>query len=292
MKNNKLKNYVHLHFIVFIWGFTAILGKLISVDAIPLVWYRLIIATLIIYIYLRVLKIDLRVNLKTLFQFMIVGFIIGLHWVAFFYAIKISTISITLATMSTGALFTSILEPLLLKTKIKVYQILLSLLSVIGITIIYNVESDYNLGIFIALFAAFLSALFAVLNINFVKNYDSKVISFYELLFATILVSFIAFFQESFSINYFLLSQNDWVYVFLLGSICTAYAMTASNYLLKKISAFTIMLTVNLEPVYGILLALIIFGSDEKMTPSFYYGAFLILIGVILNGIINANNNR
>jgi drug/metabolite transporter (DMT)-like permease len=288
MPKSNIKDYLHLHFIVFIWGFTAVLGKLITIDAIPLVWFRLSIASIVLFFFLLVKKVNFKINLRAFILFLIGGFLIGLHWIAFFYAIKVSTVSVTLATLATGALFTSILEPLFFKTKFKFYEIILSLLTVIGIIIIFNVEPQYGLGIIAALIAAFLSALFAVVNAGFVKDYDSRVISFYELLFAVLLISAIILFNDGFSKEFFNLSNNDWGYILILGSVCTAYALTASTELLNKISPFTMMLTVNLEPVYGIILALIVFGNDEKMNPSFYYGAVLIFIGVILNGIIKA----
>jgi len=286
MLKNNIKDYLHLHFIVFIWGFTAVLGKLISIEAIPLVWFRLSIATVLLYFLLVFKKANLKLTVKSFFQFLIAGLIIGVHWIAFFYAIKISNVSITLAALATGALFASILEPLFFKTKIKPYEILLSLLTVIGIIIIFNVESQYATGIIVALFAAFLSALFTVINADFIKHYSATVISFYELLFAALLISIIILFQDGFSSEFFNLSNNDWLYIVVLGSVCTAYALTASTMLLEKISPFTMMLTVNLEPVYGIILALIVLGNSEKMNPQFYYGAILIFVSVILNGYI------
>jgi len=292
MQKSSLKDYLHLHFIVFIWGFTAVLGKLITIDAIPLVWFRLAIASVVLLVFLLIKKVTLKISTRAVIQFLIGGFVIGLHWIAFFYAIKISNVSITLATLATGALFTSILEPLFLKRKIKRYEVLLSLLTVIGIVIIFNVEPQYSVGIFVALFAAFLSALFAVINANFIKEHNASVISFYELLFAVILISIIILFQNGFSTEFFKLTSKDWIFVGILGSICTAYALTASTNLLKKISPFTMMLTVNLEPVYGILLALVVFKGSEKMNMNFYYGAILIFVGVILNGYIKTKMKK
>ncbi len=292
MQKGKLKDFVHLHGIVFIWGFTAVLGKLITIEAIPLVWFRLFIASIVLGIFLFLKKTNLKITLKAIYQFSIGGFIIGLHWIAFFYAIKIANISITLATLATGALFTSILEPLFLKRKIKLHEIILSLLTVIGIVIIFNVEPQYTTGIFIALFAAFLSALFAVINANFIKEHDASVISFYELLFAVILISLVLLFQNGFTTNFFKLTTEDWIYIGILGTVCTAYALTASTHLLKKISPFTMMLTINLEPVYGILLALLVFKESEKMNLNFYYGGLLIFIAVILNGYIKTKKKK
>lgn len=291
MQENKLSNYLHLHFIVFIWGFTAVLGKLISIDAIPLVLYRLAIASMFLFGYLLIKKIRLKISTKQLLYYFIGGIIIAIHWIAFFYAIKISNVSITLATLATGAFFASVLEPLFFKTKIKAYEIILSVLTFIGIAIIFKVESEFSLGIIIALIAAFLSALFTVINADFIKENDASVISFYELLFATFFMTVVALFQSDFDLSYFNIPEQDWIYIFILGSICTAYALTASTKLLKKISPFTMILTVNLEPVYGIILALLVFGNDEKMETSFYYGAILIFIGVIFNSVIKLKKN-
>ncbi|HIE44817.1 MAG TPA: EamA family transporter, partial [Flavobacteriaceae bacterium] len=236
MQENKLSNYLHLHFIVFIWGFTAVLGKLISIEAIPLVLYRLAIASMFLFGYLLIKKIRLKISTKQLLYYFIGGIIIAIHWIAFFYAIKISNVSITLATLATGAFFASVLEPLFFKTKIKAYEIILSVLTFIGIAIIFKVESEFSLGIIIALIAAFLSALFTVINADFIKENDASVISFYELLFATFFMTVVALFQSDFDLSYFNIPEQDWIYIFILGSICTAYALTASTKLLKKIS--------------------------------------------------------
>jgi len=231
-------------------------------------------------------KTSLKLNAKSFSQFLFGGIIIGLHWITFFYAIKITNVSITLAALSTGAFFTSFLEPLILKKKLETYEIILSLLTVIGIIIIFNVEPSYAIGISVALLSAFLSSLFTVTNAIFVTQNSAKLITFYELLFAALFISVIILFNDGFSIDFFTLSQTDWIYIFILGSICTAYALTASAWLLKKISPFSMMLTINLEPVYGIILALLVFGSSEKMTTHFYYGAILIFSTVILNGYL------
>lgn len=288
MPKSNLNHFLHLHFIVFIWGFTAVLGKLISIDAIPLVWFRLSIATVILFLYLIIIKTNLKVSLKDLSRFLIGGIIIGLHWLTFFYAIKISNISITLTALATGAFFVSFLEPLIFKRKIKLYEILFASVTVIGISIVFNVEVRYFNGIIIALISAFLSALFSVVNAIYIKQYKASVLSVYELLFATITISFFMFFTQEFHIDMFKLSWNDWIFIMILASVCTAYALTASSKLLKHISPFTMMLTINLEPVYGIVLALIVFGNSEKMSPYFYLGAVIIFLTVLLNGFIKS----
>ena len=158
MQESKLKNYLLLHLIVFIWGFTAILGALISIDAIPLVWYRMGLASIFILIYLLIKKRDFRIDRKAVIKFIFSGIIIAIHWITFFKAIKVSNVSVALVTMSTGAFFTSLIEPVFFKRKIKLIEILLGLLVVGGLYIIFNFESQYTLGIIYALISAFLAS--------------------------------------------------------------------------------------------------------------------------------------
>ena len=288
MPNDNLKNYLHLHFIVFIWGFTAVLGTLISLDALPLVWFRMLFAVGFIWVYLFIKKIPFRVSTKTLLKFLITGFIIALHWLTFFKAIKVSNISITLACLSTGAFFTSLLEPVLFGKKIVWYEVFFGLLVVCGLCIIFNVHGEYIEGMVYALICAFLSALFTVLNSKFVKTHNPTIISFYELAGGAVFFTLLLFLSNSFTPNFFHLSTNDFMYLMILSSICTAYAIIASTALMKYLSPYTVMLTINLEPIYGILLAVIIFKEKEKMSMEFYIGALIILVIVILNAIIKS----
>jgi len=292
MPNAKLQNYLHFHFIVFIWGFTAILGELISIEALPLVWYRMLMASGFIYCYIRIRKISVKISKKLLITLCIAGAIIALHWITFFAAIKVSNVSITLAVLSTGAFFTSILEPIFYKRKLIWYEIVFGLMVICGLYIIFNVEGDYILGIIYAICSAFLSSVFSLINGKVAQKYDPSMISFYELLsgvgFVTIYLIGISFFgkeHEGFSVSFFQLSSLDWVYLIILASFCTAYAFIGSVQVMKYLSPYTVMLTINLEPVYGIVLAYLIFGNSEKMNPGFYYGALIILGTVVLNGV-------
>ena len=292
MPNDNLKSYLHLHLIVFIWGFTAILGALITLDALPLVWFRMLFAVGFIAIYIYYKKLPLRVPPKILLQFLFSGFIIALHWFTFFHAIKISNVSITLACLSTGALFAAILEPILYGKKIVPYELFFGLLVVVGLYIIFNVEGNYFLGIVMALTSAFLSALFAVINSRLVKSYDATVISFYELSGGVVFFSFLLLFFGSFSVEFFQLSMKNLVYLLILSSVCTAYAFIASTAVMKFLSPYTVMLTINLEPIYGIILAVLIFEEKEKMSFGFYVGAVIILLTVLLNAIIKSRKKQ
>ncbi|WP_396193620.1 DMT family transporter [Flavobacterium sp.] len=288
MPSDNLKSYLHLHLIVFIWGFTAILGALITLDALPLVWFRMLFAVGFIAIFIYYKKLPLKVPTKVLLQFLFSGLIIALHWFTFFHAIKISNVSITLACLSTGALFASIIEPVLYGKKIVPYEVFFGLLVIVGLYIIFNVEGNYFLGIITALTSAFLSALFAVINSRLVKTYDATVISFYELSGGVVFFSFLLLFFGSFSVEFFQLSMKNLLYLLILSSVCTAYAFIASTAVMKFLSPYTVMLTINLEPIYGIILAVIIFEDKEKMSLGFYIGAVIILLTVLLNAIIKS----
>ncbi|PKP15066.1 MAG: EamA family transporter, partial [Bacteroidetes bacterium HGW-Bacteroidetes-23] len=210
MQNDNVKSYLHLHLIVFIWGFTAILGELISLDALPLVWFRMLMAVGFIVLFMLYKKTDLTIPRKTIMVFLFLGLVIALHWLTFFKAIKVSNVSVTLACLSTGAFFTSFLEPILYKRKVIWYEVFFGLLVVVGLYIIFNFEGDYYLGIILALTSAFLSALFSVINGKYAKMYDSTVISFYELSGGVLCFSVYLLFTNSFSKEFFILQPSDW----------------------------------------------------------------------------------
>ena len=286
MQENKLKNYLLLHFIVFIWGFTAILGALITIDAIPLVFFRMGLAVVFIALYFLIKKKSFYLDRTGIFKFLITGIIIATHWIFFFKAIKVSNVSVALVTMSTGAFFTSLIEPVFFRRRIKSLEIILGLFVIVGLYIIFNFESQYQLGIIYALISSFLGSLFAVLNGLFVKKYDENRISLYQLLFGTLFVLVYLIINRQITIEFFQLQQMDWFYLFVLSSVCTAYAFIASVKVMKYISPYTVMLTINLEPIYAIILALFIFGDKERMNPEFYLGAAIVLGVVLANGVI------
>lgn len=296
MPNAKLQSYIHFHFIVFIWGFTAVLGSLISIGAVPLVWFRMGLASIFIFIYIKIRGIDLRLSRKAAAYFTLAGVIIAVHWLTFFGAIKASNVSITLAMMSTGAIFTAILEPIFYKRKLIWYELFFGAIVIAALYMIFKVEPQYHLGIGLALLSALLSAIFTLINGKFIHHHNSTKISFYELLIGTIFITlFMAFtdlsgFNEDgtafFSADFFNLTTMDWVYLGILASVCTAYAFIASVEVMRHLSPYTIMLTINLEPVYGILLAFLVLGDAEQMSTEFYYGAMVIIFVVIANGVL------
>lgn len=286
MPNDNLKSYLQLHLIVFIWGFTAILGALISLDALPLVWFRMSLAVVFIALYVYFKKIPLRIPLRTVVGLLIAGLVIALHWLTFFMAIKVSNVSVTLACISTGAFFTALLEPLFYKKKVVWYEVLFGVIVVIGLGIIFKVETKYVEGIALALTSAFLSATFSIINGTFAKTYNPSLISFYEIAGGVLFLSLFLLCTGGFPADFFVLTASDWGWLLLLSSICTAYAFIGSVKVMKFISPYTVMLTINLEPVYGITLAVLFFPGKEKMSFEFYIGALVILSTVIMNVII------
>ncbi|OWP83913.1 EamA family transporter [Flavobacterium davisii] len=290
LKDKTFTSYLHLHFIVFIWGFTAVLGALITLEALPLVWFRMSIAALFILIYVFFSKISLRITIQSLIRYLLAGLVIALHWYTFFQAIKVSNISITLACLSTGAFFTSLLEPIFFRRKIILYEVALGLMVIAGLYLIFKVEMKYFQGILLALTSAFLSASFSIINGKLAKNDTPTVISFYELLGGILFFSLFLLFTGSFNYSFFQISMNDLLWMAVLSSVCTAYAFIVSVQVMKYLSPYTVMLTINLEPIYGIILALWVFGDKEKMNSQFYLGTFIILTTVILNGILKNKN--
>ncbi len=292
MQNAKFLNYLHLHVIVFIWGFTAVLGALITLDAIPLVWYRMSLATVMVLAFVLLSKKRLRYSKKTILGFFFVGSVIAVHWLTFFGAIKAANVSITLSIMSTGAFFTAFLEPLFYRRKIIWYEVLFGLIVIAGLYIIFRAEAGYSYGILLALISAFLGALFSVMNGKFAEKYSASSITMYELFFGVVCISIYLLATNGFTSEFFTVTPKDWFYLFILASACTAYAFIASVHVMKWLSPYTVMLTVNLEPVYGILLALVILKDSEYMHPQFYYGALIILVTVLANGIIKTKKQR
>ncbi len=293
MQKNNLKHFIHLHFLVFIAGFTAILGELIINSSEVIVWHRMFIGSILLGLYMLFSKRSFKIDLNLFFKYSFLGLIIALHWVTFFEAIEQSNISVTLAMFSTAAFFTSFIEPIIFKRKLIFYEVFLGLIVAFGVYLIFNAEFEYLNGIILGLLSAFFASLFSVLNGLMIKTNNAISISFYEFVSGMFFITLFLIFnndfttiliEDIFSLNYF--------YIFLLGSVCTAYAFMASVYLLKFISPYSVVLTYNLEPVYGIIMAIIFFGDNEKMSLSFYLGLFLILFSVILNMYIKKRNNK
>jgi drug/metabolite transporter (DMT)-like permease len=293
MPNAKLKHYLHLHFLVFIAGFTAILGELITIGSLQLVWYRMAIAGVLMFIYIKVIKLNIKVTKKAFWQFSAAGIIIALHWITFFEAINQANVSIALAMFSSGAFFASFIEPIFFQRRILAYEILFGIMVILGVVLITSSEMGYINGIILGLLSALFSTLFAVINGRFIERHSSTVISFYEFISGVaFLTVFILATGNTFNAEFFTLSNSDWVYIFILASVCTAYAFIGAVEVMRYISPFTVILSYNLEPIYGIAIALVLFPETEKMSPQFYLGVILILVTVLLDAIFKNYKNR
>ena len=280
------RNHLHLHLIVFIWGFTAVLGKLISLEATPLVWHRMLWATVLILGYLLWRKVPLGVSGSGLWLLLAAGLAITLHWITFFQAIKVSNVATTLAIMATGSFFAAVIEPLVYKRKFIGYEILFSILVILGLVIVFGVNPQYTEGMVLALISAFLGAVFTLINGKLIARYRPSLITFYELGIGALgLTGYLAF-SGYLDSTIFEMSFMDFVYLAILASVCTAYAFIGSVQVMRYLSPYTVLLTVNMEPVYGMVLAYWVFGASEKMAVSFYAGAGIILSTVIANGIL------
>jgi len=286
MQKNKIKSLIHFHFIVFIFGFTAILGSLISISSLSLVWYRMLIAVMCLLIILPLLKKKLIISKSLFFKLLFCGILISLHWVFFFKAIKASNVSITLSILSLGAFMTSFLEPLFYKKKIIFYEVFLGLLVVLGTAIIFKTQFKYIEGIIYSLISVIFSVLFTLINGKLVGQASSYTISLYELLGGFITLSFILILSNDFNTELFVLKNNDFLWLLILGTICTAYAFVVSVDVMKHLSPYSLMLSINMEPIYGILLASLFLNESKNMSYQFYMGFSFIFLAVILNGIL------
>ena len=293
MPNAKTKNYLHLHLLVFIAGFTAILGELITIGSLELVWYRMAIAGVLMFIYIKIIKLNLKITKRTFLQFSVAGIIIALHWITFFESINQANVSIALAMFSSGAFFASFIEPLFFKRRILPYEIVFGIVVILGVFLITSSEMGYINGIILGLLSALFSTLFAVINGRFIARYSATVISFYEFISGVLFLTlFILATGKTFNAEFFTLSNSDWIYIFILASVCTAYAFIGAVKVMRYISPFTVILSYNLEPIYGIALALILFPETEKMSPQFYIGASLVLVTVLFDAIFKNYKRR
>jgi drug/metabolite transporter (DMT)-like permease len=284
-----LKDYLRLHFLVFLWGFTAILGKLISLPPTELVFYRTLIAAVGLAALMVARQQSWRVPARQALVLLGVGTLVALHWITFFLAARLSSVSVCLAGMATLALWTSVLEPLLLRKRFQAYEILLGLVAMVGLYLVSQAEFDQLLGLGVAVLSAGLSALFSVLNVKLVRHHPPLRLTLYEMAGACLSIMVFLIARPAFGGELPSLDPTvmDWVWLAILSGACTIYAFSESVELMKRLSAFAVNLTINLEPVYGIILAVLIFGSEEKMSRGFYLGTIIILISVLVHPLID-----
>ena len=275
-----------MHLIVVLLGLTGVLGKLIDTGSTVLVWYRMLIAFLFLGVYIYFKSKSLRVSRKHFIQIIGIGCIVAAHWLLFFESIKVSNVSVAVVCMGTSSLFSSILEPLIIKRKIYLREIILAILVLIAIGIAMNADFSYVKGYIYGIAAAFLATLFTILNALYVDKVESEKITSIEMLGGFLFVCIYMLFSNSFSLADLVISWNDILYLTILGVICTSFAFVVSVEVMKFLSPYNVIMAVNLEPLYSILLALVFFGESESMNFSFYLGAVLIIGAVSLDGYL------
>ncbi|MCF8293216.1 MAG: DMT family transporter [Chitinophagaceae bacterium] len=280
MKNALLK----MHLAVFLWGFTGVLGRAIELKEFPLVWHRTWMTAVIFFVILSVRKEFVKISWAELLRFMGIGSIIAIHWVAFYGSIKYANASIALTCLATAGIFTALLEPLIFKSKFNIKELLVGLIALIGMYCIYHFEIEYAIGIGLGVLAALLSSVFTILNKKIVNDYPSRVVAFYEigagfLCLTLLLPLYLYYFPQT----TFKPSHMDWVWLGVLSLCCTVWGQSLALSALKKLSSFTTVLMVNLEPVYGILLAILIFHENKELGYGFYIGITLIALSVGLH---------
>ena len=286
MKENRFRSVIHFHFIVFIFGFTSIIGALISRDAITIVWYRMIFASIILLIFMLFTNSGItKINSKKIPSLTLAGFLIASHWIAFFKSVKLVGVSPTLAMLSTGAIITAFLEPIFYKRKILIYEIIFGTIAMIGTLIIFKSTPEDFFGMSVALLATVLGVFYTLINGKLINEYSATILNFYEMTIGALFISTYMFYSGEFNKFFFQFSVNDFLWILILSSICTAYAITKSISLIKVLNPYSIMLILNMEPIYGIILALVIFGQNELMNLNFYLGLVLIMIAILSNFI-------
>ena len=277
------KAFIYLHIAVFLAGFTGVLGRLITLNEAVLVWYRMMITCVVLWALLLFRKRKPAASRKLFLQASSVGFILALHWVSFYAGIKISNVSTALVCLSAMGFFTAILEPFMLRRPFDFTEVLLGLLAIAGISIVFHFDPHYKLGIIISLFSALLASIFPVMNRQILQKMDAETATRYQLsggfLFITLLMPVYLYYNP---VDRLLPSLSDWAWLIVLGVLCTVVAYDLFMKALQKIPAFTVNLSYNLEPIYGVAMAFLIYREDREVSPGFYYGFFLIIAAVVL----------
>ncbi|WP_131536763.1 DMT family transporter [Pedobacter nototheniae] len=286
------KSYLVLHFAVILAGFTGIFGKLISLNEGLLVWYRVFFSSIILLIVLKLFKVRNNTGLKERFDIAKIGLFLTVHWLFFYASIKYSNISIGVVCYCLTSFFTAVFGPVINRQKFNFTELLLSLLTLFGIALIFHFDSSYQFGIVLGVISSAFAALYTVYNEQLVRKYDSRIINYYQMIGGTIgLGILLPVYIHFFPVLSFIPSFKDTAYLLLLASFCTVglYILFAES--LKRISAFTVNLSFNLEPVYAIILAFLFFNESKELNISFYIGLLFVIASVVLQTIFSLKHS-
>lgn len=282
------KSYLVLHFAVLLAGFTGVFGKLISLNEGLLVWYRVLFSSIILFLILKLFRISTKIKLQKKFDIAKIGMFITIHWLFFYASIKYANISIGVVCYCLTSFFTAIFAPVINRSKFSLLELGLSIITLFGISLIFHFDSSYQFGIILGVVSSAFAALYTIYNEKLVRNYDSRIINYYQMIGGTLgLGILLPFYFYFFPVQTIVPSLKDIYYLVLLASFCTVglYVLFAES--LKHIPAFTVNLSFNLEPVYAIILAFLFFNESKELNMSFYIGLFFIMISVLLQTIIS-----
>jgi drug/metabolite transporter (DMT)-like permease len=284
--DSRAKNILLMHFVILIFGFTGILGKLITIEAIPLVFWRTLIGGGAIYVWLKVRRKVSKKSTSDLLKMGGIGLLVAIHWITFFASIKTSNVSVALTMLATSPMFIGFLEPLIFKRKIDWRDLTVAGVVLLGVGTIFSFNTTYPEGMILGIISAFFASLFATFNGVLIKTHDASNISLVELLTASAAIFILLFFTGEVNWELFVLSSQDWFWITILALVATSFAFIAFTSIMKVLTPFTTSVAINLEPIYSIILAVMIFGEEEIMGPRFYIGALIIIGAVLLNTIL------
>lgn len=287
------KAYLQMHIAIFLWGFTGILGRLIELQEGLLVWYRMIITIIALFTLIKYNGEFKKISWKEFRSIGFVGALIAIHWVTFYGAIKYSNISIALSCFSSTALFTAFIEPFINKRRISKAEIFFGLVTIAGIYLIFHFQKLYATGIILALISSALCSVFTIKNKDLVSTHSPGNLLFYELLSGIAVLSLLLpFYLWAFPTNRYFPDASDWFYLAILSLVCTVFALRISYKALQKVTPFTMNLSVNLEPVYGIILAFLVFHEEKDLNAGFYAGTSLIILSVVVHSLYRFRSVR
>jgi drug/metabolite transporter (DMT)-like permease len=287
------KSYLLLHLAVILAGFTGVFGKLISLNEGLLTWYRVLFSSIILFLILKLFRIDDQTTLKGKFDIAKIGLLITIHWVFFYASIKYSNISIGVVCYCLTSFFTAVFKPLIDKTKFKLAELLLSALTLLGITLIFHFDTSYQLAIALGVISSAFAALYTIYNERLVRSYDSIIINYYQMTGGTIgLGVLLPIYLYFFPAESLVPNLKDTLYLILLSLFCTVGLYVSFAEVLKKIPAFTVNLSFNLEPIYAIILAFLFFDESKQVNTWFYVGLFFVIISVVLQSFISVRKSK
>lgn len=287
------KAFLQLHIAVFLAGFTGILGRLITLNEGMIVWYRLLFTALTMWVLFSLAKKIKKIPLPDILKIGAVGVIAAMHWVTFYGSIKYANVSVALVCFSAIGFFTALFEPLILKKRLNLVELLLGIVTIAGISIIFHFDAQYKTGIIIGLISAILAALFPIYNREFLKRVNVETMLTWQQTGGFLVLSILLpFYLQQFPTPHFIPGWEDLLWMLFLAWICSVVAFQFSSYALKRLSAFTVNLTFNLEPVYGILLAFVVYRENEFLSRWFYIGFALIGAALLAHVFILINREK